>query len=271
MFLTKGKQIWKPKGKLSDNSLNKTKRVWKATGKLIADIGYQWRPTGKKFALGKLNCGYQWRPTGKKFALGELCPLTKLSMKCLGSTFCSSDMVQSTDTFEEVVRVIEMDLSLTPGHYILTYNHLVGNIWVKLDYDWRYAVEFSKAMGYHMLLELETFPPGQIADLMVEPKNVKVDAYIRGLSDNIKGEVTSSRPANLNEVVRMAHKLMEQKSQAMDERILERKKRKCENFQSGNNSGKSNQKDNSRQPSQNNQKQGNTQDMTVTSDNFRKF
>ncbi|GKB39115.1 hypothetical protein Tco_0884057 [Tanacetum coccineum] len=59
-----------------------TKRVWKATGKLIADIGYQWRPTGKKFALGKLNCGYQWRPTGKKFALGELCPLTKLSVKC---------------------------------------------------------------------------------------------------------------------------------------------------------------------------------------------
>ncbi|GJW31133.1 hypothetical protein Tco_0051165 [Tanacetum coccineum] len=74
-------------------------------------------------------------------------------------------MVQSTDTFEEVVRVIEMDLSLTPGHYILTYKHPVGNIWVKSDYDWHYAVEFSKAMGYHMLLELETFPLGQIADL----------------------------------------------------------------------------------------------------------
>ncbi|GJT48600.1 integrase, catalytic region, zinc finger, CCHC-type containing protein [Tanacetum coccineum] len=82
IVLNKGKQIWKPKGKLSDNSLNKTKRVWKATGKLFADIGYQWRPTGKKFTLGKLNCGYQWRPTGKKFALGELCPLTKLSVQC---------------------------------------------------------------------------------------------------------------------------------------------------------------------------------------------
>ncbi|GKD00271.1 hypothetical protein Tco_1170545 [Tanacetum coccineum] len=41
---------------------------------------------------------------------------------------------------------------------------------------------------------------------------------------NIKGEVTSSRLANLNEAVRMAHKLMEQKSQARDERILEGKK-----------------------------------------------
>ncbi|GJU51509.1 putative reverse transcriptase domain-containing protein [Tanacetum coccineum] len=60
---------------------------------------------------------------------------------------------------------------------------------------------------------------------MVEPERVKVDAYIRGLTNNIKGEVTSSKPADLNEAIRMAHKLMEQKSQARDERILEGKKR----------------------------------------------
>ncbi|GJR59702.1 putative ribonuclease H-like domain-containing protein [Tanacetum coccineum] len=82
IVLNKEKQIWKPKGKLSDNSLSKTQRVWKATGKLFADIGYQWRPTGKKLTLGKLDCGSQWRPTGKKFALGEICQLTKLSVKC---------------------------------------------------------------------------------------------------------------------------------------------------------------------------------------------
>ncbi|GJY19334.1 putative reverse transcriptase domain-containing protein [Tanacetum coccineum] len=92
---------------------------------------------------------------------------------------------------------------------------------------------------------------------MVEPKRVKVDAYIRGLTDNIKGEVTSSKPADLNEAVRMAHKLMEQKSQARNERILEGKKQKWENLQGGNSSGKGNQKDNSRQTLQNNQKQGN--------------
>nr|GEU68408.1 putative reverse transcriptase domain-containing protein [Tanacetum cinerariifolium] len=56
---------------------------------------------------------------------------------------------------------------------------------------------------------------------MVEPERVKVDAYIWGLTDNIKGEVTSSKPADLNKVVRMAYKLMEQKSQARDARILE--------------------------------------------------
>nr|GEW38617.1 retrotransposon protein, putative, Ty3-gypsy subclass [Tanacetum cinerariifolium] len=72
---------------------------------------------------------------------------------------------------------------------------------------------------------------------MVEPESVKVDAYIRGLFKNIKGEVTSSRPTNLNEVVCMTYKLMEQKSQAMNERILEGNKQKWENFQSGNSSG----------------------------------
>ncbi|GJW81410.1 hypothetical protein Tco_0145385 [Tanacetum coccineum] len=61
---------------------------------------------------------------------------------------------------------------------------------------------------------------------MVEPKRVKVDTYIQGLMDTIKGEVTSSKPADLNEAVRMAHKLMEQKSQARDARILEGKKQK---------------------------------------------
>nr|GEW43481.1 putative reverse transcriptase domain-containing protein [Tanacetum cinerariifolium] len=36
---------------------------------------------------------------------------------------------------------------------------------------------------------------------MVEPERVKVDAYIRGLTDNIKGVVTSSKPADLNEAI----------------------------------------------------------------------
>ncbi|GJT80150.1 putative reverse transcriptase domain-containing protein [Tanacetum coccineum] len=98
---------------------------------------------------------------------------------------------------------------------------------------------------------------------MVEPERVKVDAYIRGLTDNIKGEVTSSKPANLNEAVRMAHKLMEQKSQARDARILEGKKRKWENLQGGNSSGKGNQRDNSRHALQSSQKQGNARAMVT--------
>ncbi|GKC28682.1 putative reverse transcriptase domain-containing protein [Tanacetum coccineum] len=76
-------------------------------------------------------------------------------------------------------------------------------------------------------------------------------------------EVTSSKPTNLNEAVCMAHKLMEQKLQDRNERILKGNKQKWESFQSRNSSGKSNHKDNSRQPSQNNQKQGNTRAMTT--------
>nr|GEY17279.1 hypothetical protein [Tanacetum cinerariifolium] len=80
---------------------------------------------------------------------------------------------------------------------------------------------------------------------MVEPERVKVDAYIRGLTDNIKGEVTSFRPANINEAMHMARKLMDQKLQAREERILKGKKQKWESFQNGNSSGKGNQRDNS--------------------------
>nr|GEW59521.1 hypothetical protein [Tanacetum cinerariifolium] len=96
---------------------------------------------------------------------------------------------------------------------------------------------------------------------MVEPERVKVDAYIWGLTDNIKGEVTSSTPADLNEAVCMAHKLMEQKSQARDARILEGNKQKWESLQGGNSSGKGNQRDNSRHTLQNSQKKGNAQCM----------
>nr|GEX21059.1 hypothetical protein [Tanacetum cinerariifolium] len=49
----------------------------------------------------------------------------------------------------------------------------------------------------------------------------KVKLYIKGLPEIIKGETTSSRPATLNEAMRMAHALMEQKIQAKNERIAE--------------------------------------------------
>nr|GEV59224.1 reverse transcriptase domain-containing protein [Tanacetum cinerariifolium] len=65
----------------------------------------------------------------------------------------------------------------------------------------------------------------------VPSKKKKVEAYIKGLPENIKGEVTSSRPVNLNETVRMAHTLMEKKIQAKAKRIAEGNKRKWENSQ----------------------------------------
>ncbi|GJU40594.1 putative reverse transcriptase domain-containing protein [Tanacetum coccineum] len=61
---------------------------------------------------------------------------------------------------------------------------------------------------------------------MVSTEKKKIKAHIRSLSDNIKGEVTSSEPTTLNAAVHMAHTLMEQKRLAKAERDAEGKKRK---------------------------------------------
>nr|GEU75874.1 hypothetical protein [Tanacetum cinerariifolium] len=49
----------------------------------------------------------------------------------------------------------------------------------------------------------------------------KVELYIKGLPEIIKGETTSSRPVTLNEAMRMAHALMEQKIQSKNKIIVE--------------------------------------------------
>nr|GFD02190.1 hypothetical protein [Tanacetum cinerariifolium] len=54
----------------------------------------------------------------------------------------------------------------------------------------------------------------------------KVELYIKGLPEIIKGETTSSRPVTLNEAMPMAHALIEQKIQSRNERIAEGLKRK---------------------------------------------
>nr|GEU60952.1 putative reverse transcriptase domain-containing protein [Tanacetum cinerariifolium] len=92
----------------------------------------------------------------------------------------------------------------------------------------------------------------------------KVKAYIKGLLENIKGETTSSRPVNMNEVVRMAHTLMEKKIQAKAERVFEGNKRKWENSQGGNrnNNPRGNYQGNNRHKQYNNQRQGNTRALT---------
>ncbi|GJX37364.1 putative reverse transcriptase domain-containing protein [Tanacetum coccineum] len=92
----------------------------------------------------------------------------------------------------------------------------------------------------------------------------KIEAYIRGLTDNIKGAVIGSKPTSLNEAVRMAHALMDQKAQARTERIAEGNKRKWESLQGGNNgNNRNNNRDNTRHNQQNNQRQGNARAMTT--------
>ncbi|GJZ00488.1 hypothetical protein Tco_0517917 [Tanacetum coccineum] len=68
----------------------------------------------------------------------------------------------------------------------------------------------------------------------------KVELYIKRLPEIIKGETTSSRPAMLNEAVRMAHTLMEQKIHANNEKIAEGNKRRWENNNQGRNNNRNN-------------------------------
>ncbi|GJX69629.1 putative reverse transcriptase domain-containing protein [Tanacetum coccineum] len=99
---------------------------------------------------------------------------------------------------------------------------------------------------------------------MVLTERKKIEAYIRGLTDNIKGTVIGSKPTSLNEAVRMAHALMEQKAQARTKRIAEGNKRKWESSQGGNNgNNRNNNRDNTRHNQQNNQRQGNARAMTT--------
>ncbi|GJR07672.1 hypothetical protein Tco_0790324 [Tanacetum coccineum] len=65
-------------------------------------------------------------------------------------------------------------------------------------------------------------------ELIVEPEQVKVEQYIRGLLKNIRGDVTSSRPAGIDEVARMAYQLMGQIIQDKTDEVSEGEKRKGE-------------------------------------------
>nr|GEW92278.1 hypothetical protein [Tanacetum cinerariifolium] len=95
----------------------------------------------------------------------------------------------------------------------------------------------------------------------------KVKLYIKGLPEIIKGETTSSRPATLNEAMRMEHTLMEQKIQAKNERKDEGIKRKWENNNQGNNNNNSrnrgNYRNNNYHNQNNNQKQNNARALTM--------
>nr|GEW58261.1 hypothetical protein [Tanacetum cinerariifolium] len=106
---------------------------------------------------------------------------------------------------------------------------------------------------------------GLLCPDVIPSEKKKVKLYIKGLPEIIKGERTSSRPATLNEAVRMAHALMEQKIQAKNERIAEGIKRKWENNNQGNNShNRGNYRNNNHHNQNNNRRHGNTRALTTS-------
>nr|GEX18024.1 hypothetical protein [Tanacetum cinerariifolium] len=103
---------------------------------------------------------------------------------------------------------------------------------------------------------------------VVPSEKKKVELYIKGFLEIIKGETMSSQPVTLNEAVRIAHALMEQKIQAMNERIAEGLKRKWENNNQGNNNNNNNHKrgnyqNNNHHNQNNNRRQNNARALTT--------
>ncbi|GKC68251.1 hypothetical protein Tco_1100849 [Tanacetum coccineum] len=55
---------------------------------------------------------------------------------------------------------------------------------------------------------------------LVSTKKKKIEKYIRGFPEGIKGNVTSSKPANLHDAINMAQELIEQGVQAKALRFM---------------------------------------------------
>ncbi|GJX70834.1 putative reverse transcriptase domain-containing protein [Tanacetum coccineum] len=158
----------------------------------------------------------------------------------IDSLFVRSSMEQGTTAMEKLVEKLEN----------VEEKAECKKLKKELEKARRFVFEERPNEAIYVLIEDEKsplLPQGSPPDMfneltlmcprMVEPERVKVDAYIPGLTDNIKGEVTSSKHADLNEV--------------------------WENLQGGNSCGKSNQKDNSHKTLQYNQKQGNARAMVT--------
>ncbi|GJX89045.1 retrovirus-related pol polyprotein from transposon TNT 1-94 [Tanacetum coccineum] len=159
---------------------NKPKRDLESYGKLFADIGYQWRPTGKKLTLGKLDCGSQWRPTGKKFALGEMCHLTKLSVKC-----CSKHMTGNRSKLMNFVEKFIGSVRFGNDHLgaIMGYgDYVMGDSVISRVY-------YVEGLGHNL------FSVGQFCDSDLEVAFRKHTCFVRDIkgTDILKG----SRGTNL--------------------------------------------------------------------------
>nr|GEU70254.1 hypothetical protein [Tanacetum cinerariifolium] len=107
-------------------------------------------------------------------------------MKCNPTAFRGTERaVELMRWFEKTESVFGISECVEGKKEIQRMEHELWNLKVK---------EYNIVPYTQRFIEL-----GLMCTRMVKSERVKVDAYIQGLIDNIKGEVTSSKPANLNE------------------------------------------------------------------------
>ncbi|GJR39066.1 putative reverse transcriptase domain-containing protein [Tanacetum coccineum] len=79
---------------------------------------------------------------------------------------------------------------------------------------------------------------------LVSTENKKIEKYIRGFPERIKGNITSSKPTTLHEAINMARELVEQSVQGRATRIGESNKRRWEDHQRNTTNNNPNNKNN---------------------------
>ncbi|GJZ19142.1 putative reverse transcriptase domain-containing protein [Tanacetum coccineum] len=79
---------------------------------------------------------------------------------------------------------------------------------------------------------------------LVPTEKKKIERYVRGFPERIKGNITSSKPATLHDAINMARELVEQAVQGRATRIGESNKRKWEDHQRNTNNNNPNNNNN---------------------------
>ncbi|GJX49982.1 putative reverse transcriptase domain-containing protein [Tanacetum coccineum] len=87
---------------------------------------------------------------------------------------------------------------------------------------------------------------------LVPTEKKKIEKYIRGFPERIKGNITSSKPATLHDAINMARELVEQTVQGRTTRIGESNKRKWEDHQRNTNNNNPNNNNNNNNRNRNN-------------------
>ncbi|GJS82403.1 putative reverse transcriptase domain-containing protein [Tanacetum coccineum] len=95
---------------------------------------------------------------------------------------------------------------------------------------------------------------------LVSTESKKIEKYIRGFPERIKGNITSSKPETLHEAINMACKLVEQLVQGRAARIGESNKRKWEDNQRNNNNNNHNYNNNRNRNNNHHQQQNRRQE-----------
>jgi hypothetical protein len=110
--------------------------TWKATGKVFTNVGYQWRPTRRKFTLGnqcpltnlpdpKLLVDKKWKATGRKLPLVTQC----LEIRSVAPTSIISSekaIVGTNPASLKYACANQLDPSYTWGSMFFSYPYLSG-------------------------------------------------------------------------------------------------------------------------------------------------